>query len=387
MTASFLGYRDHVPACYGPRRKREKHVRTSLRLAVILVIFSGHALAAKGKKAEPKAPAATLDQGGDPVEKEQSEKQTPKVVPPTDAEIAEQERKADAAAAKKSRERDKFGLFANVLVGFGKAPIPGPTTDETTGSTTSGTFMVGGYYDLSPEFTLGARLPWTVGSQRQPDGDRATVSALGALELMGEYRVTLSPFTRLPIFFGVGVPTAQGNYNEASSLQKAYLNMMADAASGYRDGELFGPKRLPLIAGVGIDYQRRALSLRAATKFVLGVKVGGELGNTQDPAGTYELKSVTFRNVTSAGIAYQFLDRPKLFGALDSWVAYNAINAVEFNSIAGATPPTRFQVVFEPRIGARFGKIAPSIGYIFPIGGRLADSSTTGLELHCDFGF
>jgi hypothetical protein len=353
------------------------------------VIFSGHALAAKGKKAEPKAPAATMAEGGDPVEKEQSEAKTPKVVPPTDAEIAEQERKADAAAAKKSREREKFGLFANLLLGFGKAPVPGPTTEETTGKTTSGTFMVGGYYDLSPEFTLGARLPWTIGTQRQPDGDNASVNALGALELMGEYRVSLSPFTRLPIFFGLGLPTAQGNYNEVGAAQKAQLNIMADAASGYRDPELFGPKRLPLIAGVGIDYQRKALSLHAATKFVLGIKVGGDLGNVQDPtgAGTYELKSVTFRNVTSGGIAYQFLDRPKLFGALDSWLAYNAINAVEFKSTAGATPPTRFQVVLEPRIAARFGKISPSIGYIFPIGGRLADSSTSGLELHCDFGF
>jgi hypothetical protein len=91
--------------------------------------------------------------------------------------------------------------------------------------------------------------------------------------------------------------------------------------------------------------------------------------------------------VTSAGIAYEFLARPKVFVGLDGWLAYNAINAVEFKSAMDATPPTRFQVVVEPRIGARFGKIAPSIGYIFPIGGRLADSSSSGLELHCDFGF
>ena len=362
-------------------------MRTSLRLAIILVIFSGHALAAKGKKGAPKEPAATLDQGGDPVEKEQSEQKAAKVVPPTEAEIAEQERKADAAAAKKSRERDKFGLFGNVLVGFGKAPLPGVGADKTTGKTTSGTFMVGGYYDLSPELTLGARLPWTIGSQRQPDGDTETVTALGALELMGEYRVALSPFTRLPILFGLGAPTAQGTYNDQAGIRQTNLNAMADAASGYRDPELFGPKRLPLIVGVGIDYQRKALSLRAATKFVLGIKVGGQLPSGQDPVGTYELNSVTFRNVTSAGIAYQFLDRPKLFGALDSWLAYSAIDALEFKSAMGATPPTRFQVVFEPRIGARFGKISPSIGYIFPIGGRLADAPTSGLELHCDFGF
>jgi len=363
-------------------------VRNSLRLAVILVVFSGQALAAKGKKAAPAEPASTMDQD-DPAAKEQSEKKIAEAKPETDEEIAAREAKADAEQVKKSRARDKFGLYANLLVGFGKAPIPGPGADETTGNTTSGTFMAGGYYDLSPEFTLGARLPWTVGSQRQLDGDQATVTALGSLQLMGEYRVALSPFSRLPIFFGIGLPTAQGNYNTDAGRQQTYLNMMADAASGYRDPELFGTKRLPLIVGVGIDYQRRALSVRAATKFVFGVKVGGELGTTLDPsgAGTYELKSVAIRNVTSAGIAYQFLDKPKLYAALDSWIAYSAINAWEFNSTAGATPPTRFQVAFEPRIGARFGKISPSIGYIFPIGGRLADAPATGLELHCDFAF
>jgi len=363
-------------------------VRKSLRLAIILVIFSDHALAAKGKKGAPKEPVSTMDQS-DPVAKEQSEVKAAAPKPETDAELAQKEAQADAAAAQKRRERSKMGMFGNVLVGFGKAPLPGPSADETTGQTTSGTFMVGGYYDLSPEFTLGARLPWTVGSARQFNGDQATVQALGTLELMGEYRLTVSRFARLPIFFGLGLPTAQGNYNEASSVRQMELNAMADAASGYRDPELFEPKRLPLIAGVGFDYQRKALSVRAATKFVLGIKVGGELASTQDPtgAGTYELKTVTFRNVTSAGISYDFLQRPYLFGAFDTWLAYSAVNAVEFKSFLGAAPPTRLQVVFEPRVGARFGKISPSIGYIFPIGGRLADSAASGLELHCDFAF
>jgi len=38
-------------------------------------------------------------------------------------------------------------------------------------------------------------------------------------------------------------------------------------------------------------------------------------------------------------------------------------------------------------VGAHLGKISPSVGYIFPIGGRLADSSVSGLELHCDVAF
>lgn len=364
-------------------------MRKSLRLAFILVIFSSHALAAKGKKAEPTGPVATMDQGQDPTANEQSEKKAPKVEPPTEEEIAAAQAKADAAETKKRRERAQLGLFADALVGFGAAPWPGTGADRTTGKTTSGTLMVGGYYDLSPEFTLGARIPVTVGSQRQPDGSNVTVTALGALELMGEYRVTLSRFTLLPISFGLGVPTAQGGYDylDKSGWQRTQLNAMADAASGYRDGELFGPHRLPLIVGAGVDYQRKALSLRAATKIVAGIKVGGELANIPDSDSTYELKTVSLRSVTSGGISYEFLPRPRVFGALDAWVVYNAIDALEFKSKMGATPPTRFQFVFEPRIGAHFGKVSPSVGYIFPIGGRLADAGTSGLELRCDFAF
>ena len=102
---------------------------------------------------------------------------------------------------------------------------------------------------------------------------------------------------------------------------------------------------------------------------------------------TYELKTLSLRSVTSGGISYEFLPRPRVFGALDGWLAYNAINAVEFTSKMGATPPTRFQFVLEPRVGAHFGKVSPSVGYIFPIGGRLADAGTSGLELRCDFAF
>jgi hypothetical protein len=364
-------------------------VRKSLRLAVILTIFSSHALAAKGKKAEPKEPVATMDQGQDPTSTEQSEKKAPKVEPPTEEEIAAAQAKADAAETKKRRERAKFGLFADVLVGFGSAPLPGTGADKTTVKTTSGTFMAGGYYDLSPQFTVGARVPFTVGSQRQNDGGNATVTALGTFELMGEYRVPLSAFTLLPISFGLGLPTAQGNYDylDESGIQKTMLNTMADAASGYRDGELFGPHRMPLVVGVGIDYQRKALSLRAATKLVAGIKVGGELAHVDDTYSTYELKPLSLRSVTSGGISYEFLPRPRVFGALDAWLAYNPIHALEFESKMGATPPTRFQFVFEPRIGAHFGKISPSIGYIFPIGGRLADAGTSGLHLRCDFAF
>ncbi len=366
-------------------------MRISFGLALILVVFSSHALAAKGgkKKAEPHGPVQTMD-SGDPVEKEVSEPTAAAPKKKTDDEIEEEQRqhdfKVDAAQLAKARARDSVGLFGNVVIGFGKSPEPGPAADRLTGKMTAATFMVGGHYDLSPEFTLGLRVPFTLGSERQYTGLTQSSQALGAPELMGEYRVALSPFTRLPIFFGLGIPVAQGDYDTLDRVRVRHMNDFADAASGFRDPELFAPKRLPIIVGVGIDYERRALNVHAATKFVFGVKVGGT-APIPDAYGTYDLKSVSFRNVTSAGIAYRLLEKPKLFAGLDSWFASSAIDPVEYESFDHANKPSRFQLVFEPRVGARFGKISPSVGYIFPIGGRLADSGASGLELHCDVAF
>ncbi len=376
-------------------------MRISARLAIVLLIFSGHALAAKGRKADAKPAGASMD-SNDPASKETSDEgpyaPAHKTAEEADGNAAVKPKPGEAPAPPpeeiRRSPRDKFGIFGDVVIGFGKPPEPGPgTDDDTTNKGTSFTLVVGGHYDVSPDFTLGLRIPWTTASVRQFDGSTASSQALGTPELMGEYRVTLSPRTVLPIDFGLGVPIAQGGYdieNGLAQYRQTIVNDLADAASGYRDGELFGPKRLPLIFGVGIDYQRKALSLRAATKFVAGIKVGGSLDYGTEPgtqAGTFELKSVSFRNVTSAGITYQFLDKPVLYGALDSWFVTNAVNNVEFKSTAGATGPSRVQIVFEPRVGARFDKISPSLGYIFPIGGRLADNHTSGLELHCDVAF
>lgn len=367
-------------------------MRIGSRIALILVISSGHAVAAPKTKPAPKRGAHTLNTN-DPVEKETSERKVQAAKAEQDQAKAHAEKKEearlDAVAVEDARARDRMGVFGNVLIGFGKGTEAGPG-EVATGRTTSATFIAGGHYDLSPDFTLSLRVPWTVGSARQPDGLQATVQALGSPELRGEYRVALNPFSRIPLFVGLGVPLARGDYDtidDRSSFRQTQLNEVADAASGYRDGELFGPKRLPLVFGGGFEYERRDLTLRAATKFVAGFKLGGTLRIPDDGVGSYELKSVTFRNVTSAGLAYRFWQRPNLFAALDTWVVYNAINAVEYTSNSGVSGPTRLQFVFEPRLAARFGKISPSVGYIFPIGGRLADNSTSGLELHCDVAF
>jgi hypothetical protein len=329
----------------------------------------------------------------DPVANEKSDKGPYSPQGKTGELKEEAETKTETEEIVKARARDKFVVFGEVIAGFGRAPLSGVSdtsdTSQETGSATAFTLIAGGAYDLSPKFTLGLRIPVTTASVKNTGRQSESSFALGNPELMGEYRVGLTPLTQLPILFGVGIPVAMGepdptNTKDASAQRQAAVNLIADAATGWRDGELFWPKRVPLILGVGITHERRALFVHGETKFVLGVNIGGDPEVPTNPAGEFEASTLAFRNVTGGGIRYQFLDDPAVFAGLDAWVVYNAIEPIEYTSSSGAETPSRLQLVAEPRVGARFGKISPSLGVIFPIGGRLADSGITGVRLHVD---
>jgi hypothetical protein len=162
---------------------------------------------------------------------------------------------------------------------------------------------------------------------------------------------------------------------------------MADASHGFRDAELYQPKRLPVILGIGITHGRNALDLHAYTKFVLGLNLGTEIENqlTGPNAGTLKANGLAIRNVTLAGIGYEFLAKPALTAGLDAWFSYRAIDPIEYESALNATPPSSFQFVIEPKLGARFGKLGVGAGFLLPVGGQLGDSGIKGVRLHADY--
>jgi hypothetical protein len=368
-------------------------------LALAAAAVSPNALAQSGKKQDDdkgKTSAGSMD-SGDPVDTEKSDDGPFKPKGKT-GEVAEQhEETVEIEEVIKAKPRDKLVLFGEVLVGFGKAPPPpGAGDQEGTGDGTSVTLQVGGRYDLKPNMSLGLRVPWTTANidDRYTRQSRST-AAFGSPELGFEYRVGMSPRTTLPIFFGVGIPIAQGNPDrwgvDNSGEAQAEANLLADAASGWKDGELFMPKRLPLVAGVGLRHERRALEFALATKLAVLPNIGTELTNPgalNTPGvevGELVAPGVALRNVTTAAMTYEFLEKPALFAGLDLSLVYYPIPAVDLES--ASTGPSPLQLVFEPRVGARFGKITPGASYVLPIGGQLADAGVGGLRLHVDVAF
>ncbi len=376
-------------------------MRFSLALALVSMLVSAPVFAAeddgggKEKKAKKKGEESTgpsMDSGADPAATEKSDDGPFK--PKSEKPVIDKE-PGKAGPPAKPRPRDPIVVYLEPLIGFGKgfsASNSASSQDQMPDSTVV-TVEAGGMYDLSPKMSLGLRLAWSTASiDPGSGGESFSSTAFAAPELMFEYRHALSPFTALPIFAGLGIPVAQGTLDPSEvdtvKQRQGMVNGLADASHGFEDGELYQPKRLPLILGVGLRHERGALDLHAGTKFVFGFNTGGAVKNENffgTGTGTIKANAVAIRNVTLAGIMYQFLEKPALSAGLDAWFSYRAIDPVEFESAVDATPPSSFQFVVEPKLGARFGKLGVGAGFLLPVGGPLSDSGMKGVRLNASY--
>lgn len=378
-------------------------MRFSLALALVSMLVSAPVFAAeddnggkdkkgKEKKKGEEKTGPSMDSGEDPVSSEKSDDGPFK--PKSDKPVINKDT-GKAEPPPKARPRDPIVVYLEPLIGFGQGFSPSNSASDQEGMPDSTVITVeaGGMYDLSPKMSLGLRLAWSTASIDPKDGSESFSStAFAAPELMFEYRHALSALTSLPILVGLGIPVAQGTLDPSEidtvKQRQGMVNSLADASHGFRDGELYQPKRLPLILGAGLRHGRGALDLHAATKFVFGFNIGGAVKDENIfPAsiGTIKANAVAIRNVTLAGVMYEFLEKPALAAGLDAWFSYRAIDPVEFESAVDATPPSSFQFVVEPKLGARFGKFSAGAGFLLPVGGPLGDSGMKGVRLNASY--
>lgn len=361
---------------------------TTLSIAVSLVFLTTSVFAqkkGKGAKKEAEGPSASAT-WTDPVENETSDKPE-KPEGRDDAPKPEPKRAVD-----KGRKRDKLDLFAQFLIGFGKAPENNPAYAPGEQGTALG-LQLGGRYDITPAFSAGLRAALTTASvKKASNGTTTSTTAFGSPELFGEYRVGLSRLTSIPIGFGVGIPVAQGTAdrtsNDVALVAKGYVNSLADATTGWRDSELFQPKVLPIVVSGGVRHERSDFELHADAKFVLMPALNSDVQDPTDTdppgAGTFKINSFALREVTTLGGTYNFLDKPIIYAGLDFSVIWTPIETFEFESVNDVNGPSSVQAVLEPKVGARFGKVAPSVGYIAPLGGRLGGGDVGGVRLRVD---
>jgi hypothetical protein len=362
---------------------------TLVSLVVSLVFVASGALAQKKPKAKKQADGpSAAETWKDPVENEKSDK--PAFAPQKEGGDEPKPEPKNDRAPDRGRTRDKIDVFGQIIIGFGRAPQNQPSYAAGDKGTALG-FLLGGRFDFTPTFSGGLRVPFTTATVKH-NGVNLSTSVMGAPELFGEYRLSLNRLSSVPIFFGVGIPVAQGNPDQTGTdtagHQKNYVNQLADATSGWRDSELFQPKRLPIVVGAGLHHDRHDWEAHADAKFVLSPALSTKVADpSEDPPnpGTYKINSFAMREVTTLGGSYNFLDKPLIYAGLDLAIVWTPVQTFVFDAEGGnSSRPSAVQAVLEPRVGARFGKISPSIGYIAPLGGRLGDAGDGGVRLRVD---
>ncbi len=360
-------------------------------LAVSLVFLANNALAQKkpkpNKKSDGPSAAATWT---DPTDKEKSDKGP---YTPHKEESGEPDPEPKSSRAPdQGRKRERIQAFGQIVIGFGRAPLNHPDYSPGNKGTAIG-FQLGGRFDITPAFTAGLRIPITSTSVKQSNGTNLSTTVFGAPELMGEYRLSLGRLTYVPIAFGVGIPVAQGSPDtltgtDRDAQAKGYANMLADATTGWRDSELFQPKHLPIVVGAGIHHDRHDWELHGDLKFVLlpALSTTVQTPASSDPAnkGDYKINAFAMREVTTLGGSYNFWSDPLIYGGLDLAIVWSPLQSFVFNADPVREKPTTVQAVLEPRLGARFGAVSPSIGYIAPLGGRLGGADDGGVRIRVD---
>jgi hypothetical protein len=362
----------------------------------------------KDKKDEAAAPSGGLMEDGekDPAETESGD-DSGQFVPGRKSHAGEESDEVDEGKTPEQREKEKeaakkaeppkkkhygnrktIGVFAEALIGFGKAPVPGagnPAGGSTTGDATSYAFLVGGHFDLTPEFRLMLRVPFTVGTVGTVTGDAST-NALGNPEILARYRLTDPGDIEWAVRLGIGIPVAQGNpdftnVGDASGFAAGRLQTVADGANGWHDPELYAVKRLPISPALQFTDRADKLRLNAELKAVVMPKVGGTFSNpgASGPNTNYSLNSIAFTAILGGSASYELFDH--FYGALAAWLTY--VPAAQIDYTSQATAPSPFQFVIEPRLLAQFGKIVPSVGFVLPVAGQLG-GNIYGVRIHID---
>lgn len=277
-------------------------------------------------------------------------------------------------------EEEKPGRVGiDAVIGFGKLGEPG-APPSSAAEVTAYSFLVGAGYELSPTFALSLRFPFTSATIKAPGADKAeSAAAIGNVEIAPEYTYRLSPTTKLPIELGLVVPTATGDAfapaNEPEQRRRFAAQEIAAAARGWEDNALFATHRFGVVPGVGLAYARGAMQLGAFTKYELTFKAGG----ADAPAGVKQNTGMTW--VTGGSFFYEVLPEMLSVGTR-AWLAQIVTEEVEVPLGPGEAAPSKTQFVLEPGVTAKIKMLRPSLGYLWPIGGRLGgDVKMSGLRL------
>jgi hypothetical protein len=287
---------------------------------------------------------------------------------------------------------------ADIVFGFGKT---GTTTGPDAVEMSVVSFLLGGSYQVTPDIGVRLRIPFATGKithvGNEPSGfeqlgEGYNSTAFGNIELAGNYTLHLAPTTKLPLELALAVPTASGDRfppPEDQARGRHYrINAAAQAGRGFEEDALFAPHRFGIVPKGSIVHRSGAIDTGAFVKVPILIKAGGGDPPTRIGQAGFALNSTVIEAVIGADFHYGFVDNKIDVGAR----AWTTILSNDFYDIlypgGTVTPPSKVQFVFEPQVRVHVASVQATIGFIWPLGGRLGgDQQVNGIRFMAAYVF
>ena len=192
---------------------------------------------------------------------------------------------------RKEPKADRLHLFASYTLGFGKVDtvqqrfIPSLSTRPQNllgqSQVSVSTFIVGGRFDVTPAFGVGARLPFSYGALGNITNDAGRAILFGNIELFATLQKKLSESlgifgslaVNLPSSLGTELPRTQAElsafpadtFNRAEA-NRFSLNQAAAAMFGYEQDQLFWSKRFGITPAIEARWSQDKLHFEPFVK-------------------------------------------------------------------------------------------------------------------------
>jgi hypothetical protein len=276
----------------------------------------------------------------------------------------------------------------DLVFGFGKTGTLSAPNDVSVVS-----FIVGANYEFPSRWGVRLRVPFGTGkvTESGPAGGY-NAAALGNVEIALERVGMINPRTRLPVYLAVALPTAGGDrFPPSSDPGRGHtyqVNVAEQASRGLEEDALFSTHRLGIVPGARLEYQRSAISAGGFAKVPVLIRVGGE---DPPPVAEGQVQPFKINSVVVEGVAGGYFRYAILQGKIDfglrAWVTYVANEPVDLE-LPGDTTPSKLQVALEPAVRGAFGRVRAGVGFIWPVGGRVAaDQSIDGVRISAAYTF
>lgn len=300
-------------------------------------------------------------------------------------------------------EDHDWHFWVDMVLGSGKGPIaiqtpptsgavlPGYTVGNS--KVTSESFIVGGALKVTKNFSLGVRVPFTLGSFFPVENNSRGTTALGNIEIEGEYEKHLSHNVAMAGILGISLPTAQGvvlpEKEQLESLQnlavdqngmdRYALNRAAALSRGSEDNALYEVRRFGINPKIAFDIKA------AEGKIVISPYLKMEnliaTGDIPYRCGSDGKSSCNYLGELVPGLGVRFRAHKHFTPALRFWanIAFAGVPKGEEAVSAALEPQLIFPVAnVQPMIGviipvagpAKVGGDTPAVGVRFALGAK-----------------